>query len=101
MKLSINCTNHVWTGVIEGRLDTANAILFEKEMQPLLEHANEEIVLDCTHLEYISSSGLRLFLTLRKAVEAKGGKMTIEHINDELRHIFTITGFFALFDIRN
>ena len=41
MKLSINSTNHVWTGVIEGRLDTANAILFEKEMQPLLSHAHE------------------------------------------------------------
>ena len=46
MKLSINCTNNVWTGVIEGRLDTANAILFEKEMQPLLAHAHEEIVLE-------------------------------------------------------
>ena len=38
---------------------------------------------------------------IRKAVDAKGGKMVILHINDELRNIFTITGFFALFDIRN
>lgn len=84
-----------------GRLDTVNAVVFEKEMKPLVENADKEIVLDCKELEYISSSGLRQLLTLRKAVDAKGGKMVILHINDELRNIFTITGFFALFDIRN
>lgn len=86
--------------VIEGRLDTVNAVACEKELQPLRDNADKEIVIDCTKLEYISSSGLRLFLMLRKTVAAKGGKMTIENINDDIRNVFTITGFFQLFDIR-
>jgi anti-sigma B factor antagonist len=86
--------------VIEGRLDTANAVACEKELQPLKDNADKEIVIDCTNLEYISSSGLRLFLSLRKTVAAKGGKMTVENINDDIRNVFTITGFFKLFDIR-
>ena len=69
-------------------------------MQPLVDNADKNIVLDCTNLEYISSSGLRLFLTLRKAVAAKGGSLVIKHINDEIRNVFTLTGFFSLFDIR-
>lgn len=101
MTLTINNENNVWTGIVTGRLDTVSAVQFEKEMKPLVENADKEIVLDCTELEYISSSGLRQLLALRKAVDAKGGKMVILHINDELRNIFTITGFFALFDIRN
>lgn len=101
MTLQIKNEGNVWTGVLEGRLDTVNAVQFEKDMQPLVDNADKEIVLDCTKLEYISSSGLRQFLSLRKAVNAKGGKMYIEHINDELRNIFTITGFFALFEFRS
>ncbi|MCI5581075.1 MAG: STAS domain-containing protein [Phocaeicola plebeius] len=101
MTLTIQNEGNVWTGIVAGRLDTVNAVVFEKEMKPLVENADKEIVLDCKELEYISSSGLRQLLTLRKAVDAKGGKMVILHINDELRNIFTITGFFALFDIRN
>ncbi len=85
---------------LRGRLDTASAAQCEKDLQPLWDNADKQIVLDCTALEYICSSGLRIFLSLRKAVEAKGGKLTIEHINDEIRKVFTLTGFFQLFDIR-
>ena len=85
---------------LDGRLDTAQAVECEKDFQPLLQQADQQIVIDCTRLEYISSSGLRLLLTLRKAVEEKGGHLTIEHINDDIRNVFTLTGFFTLFDIR-
>ncbi len=85
---------------LEGRLDTANAVEAEKSLAPLKEMADKEIELDCTALEYISSSGLRLFLGLRKEVDAKGGKLIVKHINESIRNVFTITGFFKLFDIR-
>ncbi len=100
MELLISNKKDIFTGVITGRLDTVNAEQFAKDMQPLMENADKEIVLDCSGLEYISSSGLRHFLTLRKKVAEQGGKMVITHINNEIRSIFTITGFFQLFDIR-
>ena len=99
MKLTIKNEEDIWTGVAEGRLDTLSSSQFEQEMQPLLENADKKIVLDCANLEYISSSGLRLFLVLLKASKAKGGKMVVKHINNELKEIFTITGFFNLFTI--
>lgn len=100
MKIEIKNEENKVNVAIEGRLDTVNAVACEKEFLPLKDNADKEIVIDCTRLEYISSSGLRLFLSLRKTVEAKGGKMVVEHINDEIRNVFTITGFFKLFDIR-
>ncbi len=100
MTLDIKFENDTYLCTLTGQLDTAAAAQFSKDMQPLIDNADKEIQLDCTNLDYISSTGLRLFLTLRKAVEQKGGKLIILHINDELRKIFTITGFFPLFDIR-
>ena len=85
---------------INGRLDTPAAVKAQQEIEPLLQNADKAITLDCTDLEYISSSGLRLFLTIRKEAAAKGGKVVIEHINDEIKKVFMMTGFYNLFDIR-
>ena len=89
-----------FVATFNGRLDTPAAIKAQQEISPLLENADKEIILDCTPLEYISSSGLRLFLTIRKETAAKGGKVIITNINDEIRKVFTMTGFFNLFEIR-
>lgn len=86
--------------ILNGRLDTPAAVKAQQEIGPLLENADKEIVFDCTNLEYISSSGLRLFLTIRKEASVKGGKVIIENINDEIRKVFMMTGFFNLFVIR-
>ena len=66
-------------------------------MQPLMDGADKHIVLDCSKLEFISSSGLRLFLMLRKATIAKGGDVTITGVSPEIKQVFTITGFYSLF----
>jgi anti-sigma B factor antagonist len=99
MQLNISDNGDKLIGAIIGRLDTVNSEKFSKDMQPLIDGADRHIELECSALEYISSSGLRLFLTLRKQVAAKGGKLTIRNINNEIREVFTITGFFNLFEV--
>ena len=100
MIFDIKEENGGMTAIISGRLDTTAAVQAQQEIIPLLENADKEITLDCEQLEYISSSGLRLFLTIRKESSAKGGKVVIEHINDEIKKVFMMTGFFNLFEIR-
>jgi anti-sigma B factor antagonist len=85
---------------VSGRLDTLSAVKAQQEITPLIANANKVITLDCKDLEYISSSGLRLFLTIRKEASAKGGTVIIQNINDDIRKVFMMTGFFNLFDIR-
>jgi anti-sigma B factor antagonist len=100
MFFDIQERNGGFFAAVSGRLDTPAAVKAQQEIGPLLENADKEITLDCSELEYISSSGLRLFLTIRKEAAAKGGKVIIEHINDEIKKVFMMTGFFNLFEIR-
>lgn len=86
--------------VVSGRLDTPSAIKAQQEIASLLDNADKQITLDCKELEYISSSGLRLFLTIRKEAQAKGGKVVIININEEIKKVFMMTGFFNLFEIK-
>lgn len=66
MKTTFKEENNQYVMYFEGRLDTAAASETEKEMQPLYESEGKDIILDCTQLEYISSSGLRIFLGILK-----------------------------------
>ena len=86
--------------MVNGRLDTPASVKAQQEITPLLENADKEITLDCQNLEYISSSGLRLFQTIRKEAAAKGGKVIIEHISSDIQKVFQMTGFYNLFEIR-
>ena len=97
MTLDVKIDGLTATGILAGRLDTA-ATQFANDMQPLLDNADKQIVLDCTGLEFISSSGLRLFLALRKASMAKGGKVLLRGVAPAIKQVFTITGFSSLFD---
>ena len=83
-----------------GRLDTPAAQEANPVINPLLDEADKTIILDCKEMSYISSSCLRIFLTLRKAAEDKGGKIIIQNINDDIRSVFMMTGFLNLFEIR-
>ena len=65
------------TAALVGRLDTPASQEVAPQFEELKADAAGTIVLDCSELSYISSSGLRLFLTIRKETAAKGGKVMI------------------------
>lgn len=98
MEVKINNEEKNITAELAGRLDTAAAQVFATSIQPLIDNADKTIILNCKDLEFISSSGLRLFLSLRKAAVAKGGKVIISNIKSEIKQVFTITGFMSLFE---
>ena len=84
----------------EGRLDTPASRQVEREMQVLLDCEGHDIILDCTNLEYITSSGMRPFLDLLKVAKNKGSKCTLVGLNDAIYDVFDEVGFINLFDIR-
>ena len=86
--------------VLNGKIDTSNADQFQQDVAPLMEGENPDIEIDCTDMSYISSSGLRIFLTLRKAAADKGGKIIVRNICNDIRNVFMMTGFLNLFEIQ-
>lgn len=84
---------------LEGELDTAHALEVEEAMKPLHEVNGKEITIDCSHLDYIASSGLRILLALLKSAKSNGNKVVLKNLNDEIKEVFKMTGFIDLFDI--
>ncbi len=100
MELIINKTDNEVVARLVGRLDTPASQDIAADVQSLIEEAGKTIVLDCKEMSYISSSGLRIFLTLRKAAADKGGHIVVRDINDDIRGVFMMTGFLNLFEIQ-
>ena len=57
--------------VIEGRVDTVTAPELEMKVSPIWTISGITLVFDCSKLEYLSSSGLRVILTAYKQVTSK------------------------------
>ena len=79
------------TVALEGRVDTTNASEFENEVKTALDGI-DELILDFTKLNYISSAGLRVLLSLQKTMNTQG-TMKITGVNETVSDIFEVTGF--------
>lgn len=100
MEVNITKENNLVTAALIGRLDTPASQEITPKMEALKTDAKGTIVLDCSQLTYISSSGLRIFLSLRKAAAEKGGKVIVKSISNDIRSVFMMTGFLNLFEIQ-
>ena len=84
----------------EGRLDTSASSQVQQEVQPIIDDIKSDIILDCTKLDYISSSGLRIFLSILKSAKPLNKHVYIQGLNNDLRQVFTMTGFINLFEFK-
>ncbi|MCK9399288.1 MAG: STAS domain-containing protein [Bacteroidales bacterium] len=84
---------------VEGRIDSTNASEFEKPMMGVIERGCTKIILDCSGLNYISSSGLRVFLIVQKKMIAVKGQFSLCNLQPGIKEIFDISGFSSIFSV--
>jgi len=84
---------------IIGAVDNENSDELKNQFQELLNQEFEEAVFDLTHVPFITSSGIGKFLIFYKNVMAKGKKMRIKGINDNLFELFRSIKLDQLFPV--
>lgn len=83
-----------------GSFDTLAAEQAEPSVKEIESLASKPIIIDCTELDYIASSGLRVFLRLRKASAAKGQQITLLSVNENIMEVLKVTHFDKMFIIK-
>mgnify|MGYP003588701131 FL=1 len=78
---------------VEERIDTISAMSFEKTINPIIMEPNSDIVFDCSNLQYVASSGLRVILKAQKIVSMQGGKLKLVSVIPAVKKVFDMTGF--------
>jgi anti-sigma B factor antagonist len=99
MKINIVPNDQETRVCLIGELDTTATTNQVEELNSVLALADKALEIDCTELEYISSAGLRFFMQLKRESEAKGGRIRITHLNEDVNDIFRMSGFQNIFTI--
>lgn len=77
---------------VVGRLETTTAPQLDAEIKSITDEV-KNLTIDFKGLEYVSSAGLRVLLTAQKTMNARQGTMELSGVNDNVKHVFDITGF--------
>lgn len=85
---------------LSGRLDARNADELQDKIMSAIRLGRHRFVFNLENLEYISSSGLRAFLTICKAIP-DSGFVHFYNARNQVLEVFTISGFDAIFKVFN
>lgn len=80
--------NNIYLIHVAGRLDASFSSQLEDEIDRLLEKT-KKIILDFSEVSYLSSSGLRVLLSIKKETEEQGGLVLVNLI-DIVRKIIEV-----------
>jgi anti-sigma B factor antagonist len=98
MEIRITEKNERLVALLCGELDNIASVRAKKDLAPLTEQTDHDVEIDCSGLDYISSSGLRLFIGIYKHQHDIGRRCIMTHVCDKLKDVFEIGGFFMLFE---
>ena len=98
MKAIIEELADKYVATLEGEMDTAAALEAEEVLKPIYNSEGKDVIIDCTNLEYIASSGLRILLSILKGAKANGSKVVMRGMNDDIKNVFKLTGFISIFE---
>lgn len=97
--MTITTSSHgAWTLLtLAGKVDNAGSEALKAALFPLL--AGNKIAIDCTEVEYVTSSGFRVLMQAEKEQRAKGGRLVLGNLSTPVSSFFEIAGLDTLFDI--
>lgn len=98
MNLSIDLIKRGKEGelILKGRLDSITSVEAGKIFDSVVERF-DDLIIDMKNVDYISSSGLRVFLRTYIALNNKNGTMKLKNVNKTVMEVFEITGFAGLY----
>ncbi|CAM3836420.1 STAS domain-containing protein [Alkalicoccus chagannorensis] len=85
--------------MLEGRMETQEALDLRKEVIEELEEADGHIGLDVSRLECIDSAGLGVFVSLKNRAEKAGGSFVIDKPTGEVLQLLEMTRLTHVFQI--
>ena len=82
---------------VSGRMDAESAPQFDQACQAAIDGGATHLVVDLADLQYVSSMGLRSFLSLAKTLQKAGGKLPLCGMKGLVKEVFDLTHLTPLF----
>ncbi len=83
-----------------GEVDASSSIELDNAIAEAINSGGKKFLIDCTHLEYISSAGLGVFMSYIEEFNSREITMVIYGLNDKVANVFEILGLDQLLIIK-
>ena len=101
MSINVEDKNGIKVVKFEGKLDVSLSISIETELDKLIHDGVINMVFDLSGVEYLSSSGLRIFIVFMRSLKEKGGKLVLVCVPDIVTRVFKTVELNDLFEVYN
>ena len=98
MEIKLKNQQNTTIAEISGEIDGQTSSLVQEKLLPLLT-AQNKIILNMTEVDYMSSAGLRVLLTLYRQASANDSQLVLVGLSEDVKDIMEITGFLNFFTI--
>ena len=99
MEISEEQKGGVLTLDLSGKLDATSSKAFEDRILGVIDAGARQLVVDLSRLDYVSSSGLRVFLLAAKRLNGANGKIVFCSLKDPVREVFDVAGFSSILSV--
>lgn len=82
-----------------GEVDASNSVILDEAIQELMASGSKSILVDGSHLEYISSAGLGVFMSYLEDFQEQGISLKICELTPRVYEVFKILGLDQLIPI--
>ncbi|MFC2100957.1 STAS domain-containing protein [Bacteroidota bacterium] len=100
LEIKVNEVNEVVVISLIGNLESNTAPEAEAEINKWMEIQTKKMVVDLEEAKYVSSAGLRVFITTMKKMKAIGGAVKFCSPNEVVKKILDISGFSTILDVK-
>lgn len=100
MVINVKSIAQVTVVEIAGDIDSNTAPQAQEQILPLAQQA-ARILLDMSGVEYMSSAGLRMLLSMYRQMSRQDGSMVLVGLSEEIKDTMSVTGFLNFFTTRD
>jgi anti-anti-sigma factor len=84
---------------VTGRMDAENAPQFEQACEAWIGRGVKHLIADLDGLEYVSSMGLRSFLSVAQKLKSSSGSLSLCGLHGLPRQVFEMTRLIGVFPV--
>lgn len=99
MDLKTRKSGEVMIIELEGRLDVHLSLEIEQAVNDIIDSGERHLVFDLSKVQYLSSSGLRIFIAAMRRLKGLDGSLKLANMNDSVKKIFKVVELIDLFEI--
>jgi len=99
MELRTNKEGKVQVIHLEGRLDVHLSLEIEQSVNDLIDKGEKYLLFDLDGVQYLSSSGLRIFIAAMRRLKGIDGGLKLANMSESVKKIFKVVELIDLFEI--